>query len=210
MGIFRRWMYRSDMDAQEHSPALIPDPAAIVALVEKLVVGMWPRSDFDRKAFFQALGFTSGAKWDEASTVSATAHFALQTPLEGELFSSWTQYNGKFMGISMQPYTSMTTNDPSTREGYEAIRAQLTVHYGEPANPWHDPVVPACVWHVNGRRVVIRFFNLQHSGMMLSVEDAGLAVAAAAEAKRLSVPTHWNNSEEAVSPFVLPRLGGRV
>ncbi|POH74289.1 hypothetical protein [Arthrobacter glacialis] len=198
------------MDAQEHSPALIPDPAAIVALVETLVAGMWPRSDFERKAFFQRLGFASGAKWDDASTVSATAHFALQTPLAGDLFSSWTQYHGKFMGVSMQPYTSMTTNDLSTRAGYEAIWAQLTAHYGEPANPWHDPVVPACVWNVNGRRVVIRFFNLQHSGMMLSVDDAGLAVAAATEAKRLNEPTHWNNSEEAVSPFVLPRLGGRV
>ncbi|MHA7305649.1 hypothetical protein ACX80E_10445 [Arthrobacter sp. TMN-49] len=198
------------MDAQEHSPALIPDPGAIVALVETLVVGMWPRSDFDRRAFFQRLGFISGAKWDDSSTVSAAAHFALQTPLEGDLSSSWTQYNGKFMGISMQPYTSMSTNDPATRAGYEAIRAQLTAHYGEPSNPWHDPVVPACVWNVNGRRVVIRFFNLQHSGMMLSVDDAGLAAAASAEARRLSVPTHWNNSEEAASPFVLPKLGGRV
>ncbi|MHA7175284.1 hypothetical protein ACX80D_01380 [Arthrobacter sp. Sr24] len=198
------------MNAQEPTNALNPDPAAIVSLVEKLVEGMWPRSDFDRKAWFERLGFVSGAAWDEASAVPAVAHYSLRTPLAGgEISSSWTSYSGKFLGISMQLYSSMSTDNPSTREGFADIHSQLTARYGEGSNPWHDPVVQACVWNVNGRRIVIRFFNLQHSGVMVSVDDAGLATASEAEARRRNTPTHWNDSAEGVSPFAIPRRGGK-
>ncbi|MFQ4148316.1 hypothetical protein AAGW05_06415 [Arthrobacter sp. LAPM80] len=195
------------MNVQEQLNALVPSPAAIVGLVEKLVQGIWPRSDAERKALFARLGFTSGASWDDAVPASPLAHYSLSTKQPGEISSSWTSYNGRFMSVSMQLYTSMTTNNPVTRQGFEDFVRQFTTLYGDAATPWHDPIVQACVWNVNGRRVVLRFFNIQHSGVMLSVEDAGLATAAEAEAKRLSVHAHWNDSEEAVSPFVLPRLG---
>ena len=196
------------MNTQEPSNALNPDPAAVVGLVQKLVEGMWPRSDFDRKAWFDRLGLVSGASWDDAASAPAVAHYSLRTPLAGgEVSSSWTSYSGRFLGISMQLYSTMEIGNPSTRQGYEDIRRLLTGMYGEPANPWHDPVVPAGVWNVNGRRIVIRFFNLQHSGMLLSVDDAGLATAAEAEARRRNAPTHWNNSEEGASPFIIPTLG---
>ena len=187
-----------------------PDPAAIVSLVEKLVEGMWPRSDFDRKAWFERLGFISGAAWDEATAVPTVAHFSLRTPLAGgEISSSWTSYGSRFLGISMQLYSSMNTDNPSTREGFVDIHNRLTELYGEGSNPWHDPVVQACVWNVNGRRIVIRFFNLQHSGVMVSVDDAGLATASEAEARRRNAPTHWNDSAEGASPFAIPRMGGK-
>ncbi len=198
------------MNTQEPSNALNPDPAAVVSLVEKLVEGMWPRSDFDRKAWFERLGLISGAGWDAAGTAPTVSHYSLRTPLAGgEISSSWTSYSGRFLGISMQLFSSMQTDNPSTRQGFEDIRHHLTVRYGEAENPWHDPIVPAGVWNVNGRRIVIRFFNLQHSGMMLSIDDAGLASAAEAEARRRNAPTHWNDSEERVSPFAIPDLGRR-
>lgn len=197
------------MDAQEPLSSLIPNPAAIVGLVEKLVEGIWPRSDYDRKALFQRLGFTSGASWDDAVPASPMVHYALATRQPGEISSSWSSYNGRFMGVSMQLYSSMSTDNPSTRQGFEDFRRQLTALYGEASNPWHDPVIPACVWNVNGRRIVIRFFNLQHSGMMLSVEDGGLAAAAETEARRRNAPTHWNDSAEGASPFNLPRMGSK-
>ncbi|MDD0859322.1 hypothetical protein NHF46_19555 [Arthrobacter alpinus] len=193
------------MNAQEPTSVLNPDPAAVVSLVEKLVEGMWPRSDFDRRVWFERLGFITGAAWDEASAVPAVAHYSLRTPLAGgEISSSWTSYSGRFLGISMQLYSSMSTDNPSTRQGYEGIHSQLTARYGEGNNPWHDPVVQACVWNVNGRRIVIRFFNLQHSGVMVSVDDAGLATASEAEARRRNAPTHWNASAEGASPFHFP------
>ncbi|WP_104086421.1 hypothetical protein [Arthrobacter sp. GMC3] len=198
------------MDAQEQLSALIPDPTTIVELVERVVEGMWPRSDSDRRALFHKLGFTSGARWDDPGDDSSTAHFALLTELPGVLSSSWTSYNGHFMGVSMQPYTDMAPNNPGTRTGYEAISAQLTELYGPAINPWHDPAVQTCIWNVNGRRIIIRFFNLQHSGIMLSVYDAGLAAAADAESRHHTAPAHWNGSEERVSPFVLPRLGSGI
>ncbi|WP_104110044.1 MULTISPECIES: hypothetical protein [unclassified Arthrobacter] len=199
------------MNAQEPTSVLNPDPAAVVGLVEKLVEGMWPRSDFDRKAWFERLGLITGAAWDEASAVPAVAHYSLRTPLAGgEISSSWTSYSGRFLGISMQLYSSMSTDNPSTRQGYESIHSQLTARYGEGNNPWHDPVVQACVWNVNGRRIVIRFFNLQHSGVMVSVDDAGLATASEAEARRRNAPTHWNNSAEGASPFSLPGMGAKI
>jgi len=207
MGIIRKALYLCDMDAQEQLSALIPDPTTIVELVERMVEGFWPRSDADRRALFHKLGFTSGARWDDSADASSTAHFALLTTLPGELTSSWTSYNGHFMGVSMQPYTDMAPNNPTTRLGYESISAQLTELYGPPINPWHDPVVQTGIWNVNGRRIIVRFFNLQHSGIMLSVYDAGLATAADAESRRQMAPAHWNGSEERVSPFVLPRLG---
>ena len=198
------------MNAQEPTNVLNPDPAAIVSLVEKLVEGMWPRSDFDRKAWFERLGFISGAAWDEATAVPTVAHFSLRTPLAGgEISSSWTSYGSRFLGISMQLYSSMNTDNPSTREGFVDIHNRLTELYGEGSNPWHDPVVQACVWNVNGRRIVIRFFNLQHSGVMVSVDDAGLATASEAEARRRNAPTHWNDSAEGASPFAIPRMGGK-
>lgn len=209
MGIITKALYLCGMDAQEQLSVLIPDPATIVELVEKLVEGIWPRSDSDRRALFHKLGFTLGARWDESGDESATAHFALLTSLPGELSSSWTSYNGRFLGINIQPYTDMAPNNPSTRLGYESMRAQLTERYGQPTNPWHDPVVQTCVWNENGRRIIIRFFNLQHSGMMLTVYDAGLATAADAESRRRMAAAHWNGSEERVSPFVLPRLRGQ-
>ncbi|WP_157875238.1 hypothetical protein [Arthrobacter sp. PAMC 25486] len=196
------------MDTQEPSNALNPSPAAVVELVEKLVQGMWPRSDFDRKAWFERLGLVSGAAWDDAGTAPTVAHYSLRTPLAGgEISSSWTSYGARFLGISMQLYSSMQTDNPSTREGYDGIHTRLAALYGEGSNPWHDPVVQACVWNVNGRRIVIRFFNLQHSGVMVSVDDAGLASASEAEARRRNAPTHWNDSEEGASPFAIPKMG---
>lgn len=196
------------MNAQEPLNGLNPDPAAVVGLVETLVTGMWPRSDSDRKAWFEAHGLVTGAPWDDAGSAPAVSHYSLRTPLAGgEISSSWTSYGAKFLGISMQLYSSMQPDNPSTREGFVDIHSRLTKLYGEGSNPWHDPVVQACVWNVNGRRIVIRFFNLQHSGVMVSVDDAGLATASEAEARRRNAPTHWNDSAEGASPFAIPRMG---
>ncbi|PYH01098.1 hypothetical protein CVV67_05760 [Arthrobacter stackebrandtii] len=185
-----------------------PSPAAVVELVESLVAGMWPRSDFDRKTWFDTHGLVSGAPWDEASAAPAVAHYSLRTPLAGgEISSSWSSYGARFLGISMQLYSSMQTDNPSTQEGYEDIHSRLAGLYGEGSNPWRDPVVQACVWNVNGRRIVIRFFNLQHSGVMVSVDDAGLASASEAAARRRMEPAHWNSSAEGSSPFNIPRIG---
>lgn len=207
MGKLASRLYGDGMNTQEPSNALNPNPAAVVSLVEKLVAGIWPRSDADRKAWFNRLGLVSGGSWDNAGTAPTVAHYSLRTPLAGgEISSSWTTYGGRFLGISTQLYSSMETDNPSTLAGFVEIHHGLTALYGEAATPWQDPLVPACVWHVNGRRIVIRFFNLQHSGMMLSIEDAGLATAAEAEAKRRATATHWNASEEGISPFAIPQI----
>ncbi|WP_146233285.1 hypothetical protein [Arthrobacter psychrolactophilus] len=197
------------MDAHEPTSALTPDPAVIVGLVEKLVEGIWPRSDAERKALFQRLNFVSGASWDDAEPASALAHYSLSTQQPGEISSSWNTFNGRFLGISLQLYTDMNTDNPATRQGFEDFRQRFTTRYGEGRNPWHDPLIQACVWQVNGRRIAIRFFNLQHSGMLLTVDDAGLATASEAEIRRRGAPTHWNDSEEGTSPFNLPRMGAK-
>lgn len=198
------------MNAQEPLDALNPDPAEVVGLVEKLVEGIWPRSDAERKAWFARMGFVSGAGWDDALTPPAVGHFSLSTQLTGEVSSSYTSYDGRFMGISLQLYSSMETGNPSTKQGFDDIRSQLAALYGQSENPWQDPVIPARVWHHNGRRITIRFFNLQHSGVMVSVDDAGLVSAADAEARRRNAPAHWNPSEEGASPFNVPKLGRRA
>ncbi|MDJ0312786.1 hypothetical protein [Arthrobacter sp. H35-D1] len=196
------------MDAQQPLSSLVPDPAEIVGLVEKLVEGRWPRSEFNRKTLFMKLGLTSGASWDDDTSNSVTGRYSLGIGKPGEIMASWTSHRGGFVGIAVHLYSSMSTDNPATRQGFEDFHRQLTALYGEPETPWHDPVLPACVWHENGRRIVIRFFNLQHSSMMVSVEDAGLASAAEAEVRRRNTPAHWNNSAQGASPFLLPRMRG--
>lgn len=183
------------MDAQEPSNVLNPSPADVVSLVEHLAEGIWPRSDAERKAWFARVGFESGKSWDDPATGPAVAHYALRTPLSGgEISSSWTSYGGRFLGVNLQLYSSMDIDNPSTREGFDAIREGLMARYGEGTNPWRDPVVQASTWHVNGRRIMIRFFNLQHSGVMVTVEDAGLATASEAEARRRHAAGHWSDA----------------
>lgn len=182
-----------------------PSPAQIVGLVEKLVEGIWPRSDFDRKAWFESLGLVSGAGWDDPATPDAISHYALRTPLAGgEITSSWNAFNGRFMGVTLQLYSSMETDNPSTRQAFTDIVGELDGLYGEGSNAWRDPVVQACEWHANGRRIVARFFNLRHSSVMLSVDDAGLATTAETATRRFAERTHWNDSAEAASPYRWP------
>jgi len=170
------------MSAPENVPALVPDPAALVGLVEQLVDRPWPRSDEDRDALFEQLGFSSGEQFDPERVDSATKHYALATSLPGDVFSGWTAHDGHFMGINLQPYTSKKPNNPDTRRGYDEVRARLTAIYGEAANVWDDGETPPCIWTVGGRLITMHFFNRRHSGVMLSVDDAKLSDAAEAEA----------------------------
>ena len=171
------------MTITENRSGLIPDPAALVALVEQLVTRPWPRSDQDRKALFEQLGFSSGDQFDPDRADSATKHFSLTTALKGDVFAGWTAHEGHFMGINLQPYTSIQPNNPDTRRGYDDVRARLTALYGKPTNAWDDGETPPCIWTVTGREITMHFFNRRHSGMMLNIDDAELAAAAEAEAR---------------------------
>lgn len=171
------------MSAPENRPELIPDPAALVKLVEQLVTRSWPRSDADRDALFKELGFSSGEQFEHDRAESATKQYALVTGLPGDVFAGWGAHNGHFMGINLQPYTSIQPNNPDTRRGYDDVRARLTALFGEPANAWDDGETPPCIWSVNGREITMHFFNGRHSGVMISVDDAELAASAEAAAR---------------------------
>jgi len=190
------------MPAPENLPVLIPDPAALMALVEELVNRPWPRSDEDRDELFELLGFSSGDEFDPDRADSTTKLFALNTALGGDVFAGWAAHDGHFMGINLQPYGSIKPDNPDTRRGYDDVRARLTALYGEPANAWADGQLPPCIWTVNGRQITMHFFNRRHSGMLLSVDDAEIAAASEIEsreaAKNRVLPPELVAAKEAI------------
>ncbi|MET3922313.1 hypothetical protein [Arthrobacter sp. UYEF20] len=170
------------MSSTEPLPELIPEPSALVALVTQLVEGRWSRSDEERQGLFKRLGFTSGARLDEAREGSTGETFALATELPGEVFTSWSSYNGRFMGICFRPYAFMEPGVPAALRGHDEVWNRLTDLYGQPTRPWDNEEVPPSIWKVNGRDIVPHFSDRRDSGMMLSIEDTELSAAAEAEA----------------------------
>jgi hypothetical protein len=86
------------------------------------------------------------------------------------------------MGINLQTYSVMEPESPTVRRGNDEIQGQLTALYGEPIRPWGDEEIQPSIWEVNGRVIVMHFFHLRDSGVMLSIDDSELAAAAEAEA----------------------------
>ncbi len=160
---------------------LIPDPPTLAALVAQLVEGTWPRSDDERKNLFRRLLLTSGERLDQNSDGSPSATFRLSTELPGNVFASWSTYNGKLISIDFHLYTFPEPEAPATRAGHDAVWGILTGLYGQPTRPWEHEEVPPSIWKANGREIVTHFFNRRDSALMLSISDAVLSAAAAEE-----------------------------
>lgn len=170
------------MNSTEPMPELVPTPSALVALVKQLVACVWPKSEEEREAFFRELGFASGAEFERGQCDSNTKSYALSTILPGDIFATWCSFNGDFMGINLQPYSVMEPESPTARRGHDEIQGQLTALYGEPIRPWDDEEIQPTIWEANARVIVMHFFHLRDSGVMLSIDDSELAAAAEAEA----------------------------
>ncbi|MGA7207138.1 MAG: hypothetical protein WBX27_21200 [Specibacter sp.] len=170
------------MTAPQDLHQLVPWPGALVAVVEQLVSCPWPRSDEDRDTLFGQLEFVSGGPFAPNPDESTTKLFALATALPGDVHAGWVSHEGHFLGINLQPYTSMQPDNPATHRGYDEVRSRLTSLYGEATDVWDSEETPPCTWTVNGRVITMHLFSRRHSGMMLSVDDAELGAAADAAA----------------------------
>ncbi len=170
------------MTVLEPMPETVPEPGALVALVKQLAECVWPESDEQRAGLFRELGFESGAEFEPDRKASNTKHFALFTSQPGDMFASWSSFMGRFMGVTLQPYTVMEPASAISRRGHDEIQRQLTALYGEPVRPWGEEEIPPSIWQANGRDIMMHFFHRRDSSVMLSIDDSELAAAAEAEA----------------------------
>lgn len=161
---------------------LIPDPAAIAALVAQLVEGTWPSSDEEREVLFQRLCFKSGERLDHGLEGSSTELFTLLTDMPGISFASWSSFHGLFMSVDFHFYPAAEPQALATRLGHDAVSDKLTDLYGRPIRPWGDEEVPPSIWKANSREIVTHLFTMRDSSLMLSVSDEELSVAAESEA----------------------------
>lgn len=157
---------------------LIPEPHVLAALLSQLLEGEWPRSADERENLFERLEFTSGERLNQDSGGAPLASFRLTTDLPGNVRASWGSYEGQFLSIDFHLYASLESEAPATRAGHDALWHLLAGLYGPPIRPWEHEEVPPSIWHVNGREVVMHFFNKRDSAVMLSISDTGLAAAA--------------------------------
>lgn len=185
------------MSDTEPPSELVPTPDDLVAVVAQMVEGQWPVTEDERGAFFKRIGFESGTQIDLGPNSSNVEMFELSTERLGKLSGAWNAYNRKFMGLYFHPYTFAEPNVLATRRGYDEIWLKLTDLFGQPTRPWDDEEVPPSIWKVNGRDIGTHYFNTNHSGVLLSVEDSELAAAAETEAHNQQVkrPREMNTPE---------------
>lgn len=171
------------MSITELPSDLVPVPSVLVTVVTDLVTGPWPVGEDERESLFKRLGFKSGARVELGRDASGTEMFELSTELPGQLSANWQAYRGKFMGVFFNPYSFIEPDVPAARRGHDEIWHKLKGLYGQPTRPWDNEEVPPSIWKVNGRDIVMHYFNTLHSGMLLSITDTALSEAAEAEAQ---------------------------
>lgn len=160
--------------------SLAPDPAQALELVLAVTRGAWPATDEAVRDLFAGLGLrpvaSAGDPVAEAETrQSPLVIHRLDVPFNGEAFATWSTHAGDFLGIDLQLYTSMHPNELLTRLGYDRILALLSHALGSPTDAWNDEEIPPRTWAVGSWQIVLHFFTLRHSGVMLSVDDAAIA-----------------------------------
>lgn len=170
------------MSITESPSDLVPVPSVLVAVVTDLVTGPWPAGEDERESLFKRLDFKSGARVELGRDASGSEMFGLSSELPGELSATWHAYHGKFMGVFFNPYSFIEPDVPASRRGHDEIWHNLKDLYGPPTHPWDNEEVPPSIWKVNGRDIVMHYFNSRHSAVLLSITDTALSEAAEAEA----------------------------
>jgi hypothetical protein len=152
-----------------------------MAVVTELGTGFWPVGEDERESLFRRLSFKSGIRVELGRYASTSEMFKLSTELPGELSAAWHAYHGKFMGVFFSPYSFIDPDVPAARRGHDEIWHKLKNFYSQPTRPWDNEEVPPSIWKVNGRDIVMHYFNSLHSGVLLSITDTALSDAAEAE-----------------------------
>lgn len=155
--------------------SLSPVPHNLVPIIQGLVQGSWPKTEVEREALFDALGFVSGTAIDSDDQDSPHQMTSLDLGLPGKISSTWDTYRQQFLSVCTFLYSSRVPQDPVTRSGFAVLQAELSEVYGAPERPWEDEDQSIRIWRCNGRSITLQLFNRRDSTVMLTVEDLALA-----------------------------------
>lgn len=149
----------------------IPQPEAIVALVEELVRHPWPTSAAERDALFKRLGWSIERQLPANGTADAGAHFDLETGDDGPpVFATSREMDGVLSSIHLQLRLDSAPPDPEATRCFNAILSRLADLHGEPTIPWHGQRGLRKMWNVSGMDIDV-MVNDSRSSLMIGIQD---------------------------------------
>ncbi len=177
------------MTSPERFLTEIPQPEAIVAIVEKLIQYPWPKNTADRDALFQRLGWRHEKRFPASTnrTVDEADHFHLETPGDGPpLFATSREIDGLIESIYLQLRLGDALPDPEASRCFDAIFSELTDLHGEPIIPWHGQKGLRKMWNVNGIDIDVTY-NDSRSSLTIGIQDERFFAEVEAYARNNSV-----------------------
>ena len=151
----------------------IPQPEAIVDLVEKAVRHPWPKNQAEKDALFNRLEWGHGKK-SPANTKDArdiADHFHLE-PRDDDppVFATSREVDGLIESINIQLRLDSAPPDPEATQCFGSILRQLTDLHGEPTIPWHGQRGLRKMWNVNGIDIDVTY-NDSRSSLDIGIQD---------------------------------------
>lgn len=152
----------------------IPQPEAIVAIVEELTRYPWPKNQSEKDALFKRLGWSHRQQFP-ANTNSAgdvADFFQLETRDDGPpIVATSRELGGLIEAIHVDLRMDSAPPDPEATQCFDAILSQLTNLHGEPSIPWHGQRGLRKMWNVNGIDIDITW-NDSRSSLTIGIQDA--------------------------------------
>lgn len=167
----------------------IPQPEAIVDLVEIVVRHPWPKNQSEKHALLKRLGWGRGtpspANTDDARDIAD--HFHLETGDDDPpLFASSRELDGLMGSIHLQLRLDSALPDPQATQCFDAILSRLTDLHGEPTIPWHGKRGLRKMWNVNGIDIDVTY-NDSRSSLTIGIQDERFFAEVEAYARANSV-----------------------
>lgn len=149
----------------------IPQPDAIVALIEELTRNRWPKNEAERDALFKRLGWGHGTQSPAHSSDDVGVHFHLETRADGPpVFATSREVDGLMESGHLQLRLDSAPPGPEAAQCFDAIIDQLTILHGEPTIPWHGQRGPRKMWNVNAIDIDVTF-NDSRSSLTIGIQD---------------------------------------
>ncbi|MHA7271458.1 hypothetical protein [Arthrobacter sp. HLT1-20] len=161
----------------------IPQPDAIVALVEELIRYHWPKNEAEQEALFERLGWSRGTQSPMHSSADPAVHFRLETRDDGPpLMATSREIDGVIESVFLEFRLDSAPPDPKATQCFEAILSGLTDLHGEPTIPWHGQRGLRKMWNVNGIDIDVTW-NDSRSSLSIGVQEERVFAAVEAYAR---------------------------
>ncbi len=167
----------------------IPQPEAIVTLVEELTRYPWPKDQSEKDDLFKRLGWGHGKK-SPANTNDVrdiADHFHLETSDDGPpIFATSRELDGLVESIHLQLRLDSAPPDAEATQCFDAILSRLADLHGEPTIPWHGQRGLRKMWNVNGIDIDVTY-NDSRSSLTIGIQDERFFAEVEAYARANSV-----------------------